>query len=287
MTTLRVVMLGDIVGRPGRQAVAQQMEAIRQRYQPDLVIANAENAANGSGLTPELYRKLCQAGLDGMTLGDHIYKKQQIVSVLEQENNITRPANLPANAKGKRWMKLQTPRGSLYVITVLGRIFMNLPAADPFVTLDELLATLPDKDAMVLVEVHAEATSEKQAIGWYLNGKVAAVVGTHTHVATADARILSRQAGPSSQQKVGGMQAGTAYMTDLGMCGPQESVLGRQIAPVLTHMTTAMPAPFDVAEGDPRVCGVFIEIDVKSRLAVAIERIEYVADNSKPPFTAG
>jgi metallophosphoesterase (TIGR00282 family) len=286
MTTLRIVMLGDIVGRPGRQAVAQQMATIRQRYQPDLVIANAENAANGSGLTPELYRKLCQAGVDGMTLGDHIYKKQQIVTVLEQESNITRPANLPAGAKGKRWMKLQSPRGSIYVVTLLGRIFMNLPAADPFVTIDEILATLPEKDAIVLVEIHAEATSEKQAMGWYLNGRVAAVVGTHTHVATADTRILAPQAGPSAQQKAGGMLTGTAYMTDLGMCGPQESVLGRQIAPVLTHMTTSMPAPFDVAEGDPRVCGIFVEIDLKTRLACAVERIELAADPTKPPFTA-
>jgi len=262
------------------------MATIRQRYQPDLVIANAENAANGSGLTPELYRKLCQAGVDGMTLGDHIYKKQQIVTVLEQESNITRPANLPAGAKGKRWMKLQSPRGSIYVVTLLGRIFMNLPAADPFVTIDEILATLPEKDAIVLVEIHAEATSEKQAMGWYLNGRVAAVVGTHTHVATADTRILAPQAGPSAQQKAGGMLTGTAYMTDLGMCGPQESVLGRQIAPVLTHMTTSMPAPFDVAEGDPRVCGIFVEIDLKTRLACAVERIELAADPTKPPFTA-
>lgn len=286
MTTLRVIILGDIVGRSGRQAVAQQLPIIRKQYEPDLVIANAENAANGTGLTPELFRKLRDAGVDAMTLGDHVYKKQQIVTVLDQESVITRPANLPAKARGKRWMSLSTPKGNVYVITVLGRIFMNLPAADPFVTVDEIIASLPEKNPMVIVEIHAEATSEKQAMGWYLNGRAAVVFGTHTHVATADARILAPHVGPSAQQQGGTAFGGTAYITDLGMCGPQESVLGRQVAPVLAHMTTAMPAPFDVAEGDPRVCGVFVEIDAQTRRARAIERIEFKADPTKPPFTA-
>jgi 2',3'-cyclic-nucleotide 2'-phosphodiesterase len=270
--SLRVVMLGDIVGQPGRLAVAQLVPAIRHRWQPDLIIANAENSAGGSGLTPEQYTKLSDAGIDAFTLGDHVYKRAQIVRTLETQANIIRPANLPAGAKGRRWMQLTVPRlpgVSLFVTTVLGRIFINLPANDPFATIDSVLAELPAVDPLVLVEVHAEATSEKQAMGWYLDGRVAAVVGTHTHVATADARILPH---------------GTGYITDLGMTGPQESVLGRRIDRVLAHMTTSMPAPFDVAEGDPRVCGVFLEIDPTSRRTTHIERIELKADTGAPPF---
>jgi len=269
-----MVMLGDIVGRPGRLAVAQQVPIIRQRWQPDVILANAENAVNGSGITSGVYEKLCAAGVDAMTLGDHAYRKLQIVQTLETKPNIIRPANLPDHAKGKGWMRVPiagSDRG-LFVITVLGRVFMHsLPANDPFATVDRILRQLPEADPVVVVEIHAEATSEKQAIGWYLDGKVAAVVGTHTHVATADARILPK---------------GTAYITDLGMCGPQESVLGRRVDRVLKHMTTGMPAPFDVAEGDPRLCGVFIQIDDQTRQATAIERIELKADPNAPPYTA-
>ncbi len=274
-------MLGDIVGAPGRQAVGQLMPEIRSRWAPDLVLANAENAANGTGLTPDLYRKLCHSGIEAMTLGDHVYKKVQITRTLETEANIIRPANLPAGAVGRRWMRLPPrdaqPAGGysgppLYVVTVLGRIFTSLPCDDPFATIEQVLGELPEPQPLVLVEIHAEATSEKIAMGWYLDGRVAAVVGSHTHVATADARILPR---------------GTAYITDMGMCGPHESVLGRRVDRVLRHMTTAMPAPFDVAEGDPRVNGIFIEIDTRARRAVAIERIELAADRNRPPFVAG
>ncbi len=275
---LRLVMLGDIVGRPGREALRQQLPHIRERYRPHLVVANAENSANGSGLTPEQYTKLCDLGIDGMTLGDHVYKKSQIVSVLERESNIIRPANLAAAAKGKRWMMLQpkpladepqVEMPPVFVITVLGRIMVSMPANDPFATVDAILPELPRPNPIVLVEVHAEATSEKIAMGWHLDGRAAAVVGTHTHVATADARILPK---------------GTAYITDLGMTGPHESVLGRRVDRVLTHMTTQMHAPFDVAEGDPRVNGVFVEIETDTRRATRIERIEFKADVNAPPF---
>lgn len=275
---LRVVMLGDIVGTPGRQAVAQQMPAIRERWQPDLVIANAENTASGSGLTPDQYKKLCTSGVDAMTLGDHVYRKVQIRGVLERQGNIIRPANLPAGAAGKRWMKLlPDPERAghgytgppLYVITILGRVFGTLPIDEPFAALEDVLLSLPEPNPLVLVEVHAEATSEKIAMSWHLDGRAVAVIGTHTHVPTADARILPRGAG---------------CITDIGMCGPHESILGRRIDRVLTHMTTSMPAPFDVAEGDPRVNGVFLEIDTVRRRTVAIERIELAADPSRPPF---
>ena len=282
---MRLVMLGDIVGRSGRLAVMQQIPEIRRRFSPDLIIANAENAANGSGLTPEHYRKLCAAGVDALTMGDHVFKKQQIAATLERQGNIIRPVNLPAGAKGKGWMCLTAgrdmPLPPVYVITVLGRMFMNMLADDPFAVVDRVLSDLSGSDPIVLVEVHAEATSEKQALGWYLNGRVSAVIGTHTHVATADARIL-----PTNPRNATPASRATAFICDVGMCGPQESVLGRQIDRVLKHMTTAMPAPFDVAEGDPRVCGVWIDIDPATGSALGIDRIELRADPTKPPFVA-
>ena len=271
-------MLGDIVGGVGRRAVAQLLPALRAKYRPHIVLANAENAASGSGLTPELYRKIAASGVDAMTLGDHVYKKAEIVATLETATNLIRPANLPAGAKGRRWMQVNAQRvegdaGDLppiFVMTVLGRIFMHhLPGDDPFRTADQVISELPRKDPIVIVEVHAEATSEKQAMGWHLDGRVSAVVGTHTHVATADARILPK---------------GTAYITDLGMCGPMTSVLGRSVQPVLLHMTTGMHAPYDVAEDDPRINGIYIEIDEQTRRATAVERIEMKADVKAAPF---
>lgn len=286
---IKVLILGDIVGTPGRLAVAQCLPVLREQWSPDLVIVNAENAANGTGLTPDLYAKLMTAGVDGVTLGDHVYKKKDIVRTLEQEANIIRPANLPAKAAGKPWMRLRVAQGeaagtSVYVMTVLGRLFMGLPSNDPFATVDALIAQLPEANPIVIVEVHAEATSEKIAMGWHLNGRVAAVFGTHTHIPTADARIL-----PTDVPGGGGSpgRGGTGYVTDLGMCGPIDSVLGRRVDRVLTHMTTSMPAPFDVADGRPTVQGIFLEIDERVRRTVRIERVEMAADVTKRPFASG
>lgn len=270
-------MFGDIVGRPGRQAIAQLMPMIREKFKPDLVLANAENAASGSGLLPEHYTKLKTAGIDGMTLGDHAFRKFQVIEILENQPDLIRPVNLPIGARGKGWMRLELPKTSaapgrgLYVVTVLGRIFMNLPADDPFAAVEKVLSQIPEKRPMVIVEVHAEATSEKAAIGWQFDGRVSAVVGTHTHVATADARILPH---------------GTGFMTDLGMCGPFESILGREIDRVLTFMTTAMPTTFDVADRDPRVNGVYLELNPDDGKCRKIERFEFTADDRKPPFVA-
>lgn len=177
-------------------------------------------------------------------------------------------------------MKLQPANAALpplFVLTLLGRTFMNLPCDDPFATLDAVLAELPQRDPLVLLEVHAEATSEKQALAWYANGRVAAVLGSHTHVATADARLLPARGHDAPV---------TAYQTDLGMCGPWTSVIGRKVDPVLFHLTTAMPEPFDVSEEDPRVSGVCVTIDVPTRSAVAIERFDLSANTAAPPFTA-
>lgn len=286
---VRIVFLGDIVGAPGRLAVKQQLPAIRERWSPDLVIANAENVAAGTGLTPELYQKLSEAGIDGFTLGDHIYKKKQIVSVLEREANILRPANLPSTAKGRPWMRLRcgetAEAPTIYVLTLLGRLFMPLPCDEPFAAADRVLEQLPERNPIVIVEAHMEATSEKEAMGWHLNGRVAAVLGSHTHVPTADARLLPTH-GPGLPEPPAGARGQTAYITDMGMCGPHDAVLGRRADRVLTHMTSAMPAPFDVAEGNPRVQGVVLDVDTERRSATAIEPIDLPADRHKPPFTA-
>jgi metallophosphoesterase (TIGR00282 family) len=282
--TLRVIMLGDIVGGPGRLAVRQCLPVLHERFAPDLILANAENAAAGSGLLPNQFDKLAEAGIAGMTLGDHVFRKAQIIPYLEKQPNLIRPANLSSKAKGRGWMRLHAGREgsqgpSVYVITLLGRLFNTaLPCNDPFETVDRVLASLPEANATVLVEMHCEATSEKQAMGWYLNGRVAAVLGTHTHVPTADARLLP---------KGNDVRRQTGYITDLGMSGPQDSVLGRRVDRVLTHMTTSMPAPFDVAQDNPRVNGVALELDDTTGSARHIERIEIPADPNKPPFTAG
>ncbi|MFP4145073.1 MAG: YmdB family metallophosphoesterase [Phycisphaeraceae bacterium] len=283
--SIRIIILGDIVGTPGRLAVAQCLPALREQYEADLVVVNGENVANGSGITPDLYKKLIGSGVDGITLGDHVYKKRQIVPVLERESNIIRPANLPRGAAGRTWMRLDPGgnRPAVYFFTVLGRVFMNMPISEPFAAIDQVMSQLPESEPIVIAEIHAEATSERQAVGWYLNGRAAAVFGTHTHVPTADARLL-----PTDVVGGGGRigPGGTAYVSDLGMCGPMDSVLGRRVDRVLSHMTTSMPTPYDVADGRPMVQGIFLEIDERARQAVRIERIEMEADPSRPPFAS-
>lgn len=273
MADLTIAFLGDIFGAPGRRVVQQQLPLLREKFQPDVVIANAENARAGSGLSPELYHKLRALGIDGITLGDHVFRDQSIVSVLQKPDEpIARPANLPAKAAGRSVVRIpsRTPDGkSIFVITVLGRIFFPLPADDPFATVDRLLAELPESNPIVIVEAHMEATSEKNALARYLDGRVAAVVGSHTHVQTADARILPR---------------GTAFITDLGMCGPYNSVIGRDAGAVIHHMTTAMHNPFPVGEGGEILCGAVIRIDPATGRARSIEAVQLPGDPIKPPF---
>lgn len=247
-----------------------------------MVIANAENAANGSGLTPELHKKLAEAGVDGMTLGDHAYRKKQIVPTLERGENLIRPANLAPKAKGKVCLRLLAQDEStgvkipVYVFTVVGRLFMTtMQGTDPFATADRLLEQIHERPCVILTEIHAEATSEKVAMGWYLNERVTAVFGTHTHIQTADERILpasvSCPRSPASPLPRG--EGGTAYITDLGMSGPQDSVLGRRVDRVVSQMSTAMPAAFDVADGNPQARGVLIEVDPATGRALSIERL--------------
>lgn len=257
---IRILCVGDIVGSPGRRALREALPALIAERQIDCVIANAENTAAGSGLTPPLYDKIIESGVDLVTLGDHIYRRKEIISVLESSDRIVKPANLPAAAPGREFAVRRLNNGSsVGIVSVLGRMFMK-PAADcPFRTVERVLAAMPAEVKVRLVEVHAEATSEKVAMGWHLDGRVSAVYGTHTHVPTADERLLP---------------GGTAYITDIGMTGPYDSVLGRRKDRVLSAMITAVPCPFDVADHDARLSGIILTVDGTTGRAVAIERVE-------------
>lgn len=272
MGQIKVAFLGDIFGSPGRTALQQLLPALRAEHRPDVIIANAENARSGSGLTPELYRKIRSYGIDAITLGDHAFRAQEIVAVLQQPGEpIARPANLSARAAGRAWIAIPpTPGGgrtrTLFVITVLGRIFMNLPADDPFAAVDRVMAQLPDVAPLVIVEAHMEATSEKAAMAAYVDGRAAMVVGTHTHVPTADARILPK---------------GTGFITDVGMCGPLHSIIGREPESVLRHMTTGMHSPYGMGTGGEAICGVVATIDEASGRTLQIQRIQYDLESAR------
>ncbi len=273
MTVVTIAFLGDIFGTPGLLALRQQLPRLRADHQPHVVIANGENARGGSGLSPALYKKIRECGVDAITLGDHAYRYAKIDSILQQADEpIARPANLPARAVGRTVVRIP-PQGdrtkSVFVITLLGRVFFPMPADDPFVTADRLLEQLPESDPLVVVEAHMEATSEKAAIAHYLDGRVAAIVGSHTHVPTADARVLP---------------GGSGFITDVGMCGPYNSIIGREVRSTLRQMTTGMYVPAEVGSGDEAVCGVIIKVDEARRRCLEIERVEYRVDRTEPPF---
>jgi metallophosphoesterase (TIGR00282 family) len=257
---LRILCLGDIVGRPGRQVVHQKLPALVRQHNVDLVIANAENIAGGSGITANLFHKIRSYGVDVVTLGDHVYKKFDIFPTLQTSERIVRPANLATSAAGRTYTVVTTNSGvSVAVFCVLGRIFMNLPSDDPFAAVDRVLTQLPRHVRVAVCDIHAEASSEKVAMGHWLDGRCSMIFGTHTHIPTADAKILP---------------GGSAFISDLGMCGPYDSVLGRRKDRVVKYMTTNMPQPFDVATGDVRLCGALAEIDEQTGRAISIERIE-------------
>lgn len=272
MTPLRILCLGDIVGRPGRQVVCQKLPALVRERQIDLVVANSENIAGGSGITQNLFNKVRSYGVDVITLGDHIYKKQDIVPTLQNSERVVRPANLSAQAVGRTHTCITTNSGvNVCVFSLLGRIYMNLPADDPFACADKILENIPANVRVCICDFHAEATSEKVAMGHFLDGRVSVIFGTHTHVPTADARILP---------------GGSAAITDVGMCGPYDSVLGRRKDRVLKYMTTNMPAPFDVATGDVKMCGIYAEVDPETGRAISCERIEVKGENADQAYDA-
>ncbi|MBC7783912.1 MAG: TIGR00282 family metallophosphoesterase [Burkholderiales bacterium] len=269
---MRILALGDVVGRPGRQVIHDRLPELVREQRIDLVIANAENIAGGSGITPNLFHKLRSYGVDVCTLGDHAFRKSEIGPTLSTSERIVRPANMPASSPGRTYTVITTNNNiQVAVFGLMGRIFMNLPCDDPFAAADKVLTQLPSSVKVRVCDVHAEATSEKVALGHYLDGRASFVFGTHTHVPTADARVLG---------------GGTGYISDIGMCGPYDSVLGRRKDRVLQYMTSAQPAPFDVATGDVRMCGAIAEIDTVTGRAVSIERVEVQGANVEQAYDA-
>jgi metallophosphoesterase (TIGR00282 family) len=255
---LRILLIGDIVGKPGRQIVVRALPGLIQRESLDLVIANAENAAAGTGLTPAIYEELISAGVDGVTLGDHIYKRNEIIGTLESEENIVKPANYPPQAPGKDSMILTAKNGvRVGVVSLMGRVFMR-PVDCPWAAADRVLSQLPADIKVIVVDFHAEATSDKQLLARYLDGRVSAVLGTHTHVPTADECVLP---------------GGAAFQCDVGMTGPYDSVLGRRVDRVLETTITFNPTHFDVATGDVRLCGAMVDVDPQTGRALSIRRV--------------
>jgi metallophosphoesterase (TIGR00282 family) len=264
---MRLLFIGDIVGRPGKHACSQIVPQLLRERQVDFIVANAENASDGSGLTPAMFAKLRHYGIDLCTMGDHIYRRREILPLLQSEERIIRPANFAPEAAGRELAILPARNGlRVAAISLLGRTYMNVRADCPFHAVDRLLAVIPHDVRVIVVDVHAETTSEKLALGWYLDGRVTAVVGTHTHVQTADERVLPK---------------GTAYITDLGMTGPHDSVLGRDKQAVIRSLVSGMPFPYTVARGDVRLQGVIVEVDETTARALSIQRLD-IPDPSWP-----
>jgi len=276
---LNILCIGDIVGRPGRRIIADKLKPTVNEHGVDCVIANAENAAGGSGLTRQIYDKLLRYGVNLVTLGDHTYRKREIIQTLETADNIVRPVNFSKQAAGKGFATYKTGKGpTVAIVALIGRLFMK-PSDCPYEAIDRILPQIEQDADVVIVDFHAEATSEKIAMGYHLDGRVSLCFGTHTHVVTADERILPR---------------GTAYITDIGMTGAHDSVLGRGTESVLKAFRTQMPFPFDIATGDVKMNAILVTIDSNTKKAERIERIKidaqtedkrvYDSDDGRPEY---
>jgi 2',3'-cyclic-nucleotide 2'-phosphodiesterase len=255
---MKILFIGDIVGKPGRRAVSEFVPSLLSERRIDLVIANCENAAAGFGVTREIVEELYGSRIDVLTSGNHIWNKKEVLEFIGDYETLLRPANYPATTPGSGAVLIPTAKGEYVgVLNLAGRIFMH-PSNCPFVTAKDKIAELKAKTKIIIVDIHAEATSEKKALGWYLDGEVSAVVGTHTHVQTADEEILPQ---------------GTAYISDVGMTGPFDSVIGVKKDLIIERFLTQIPNKFDVAKGDIRMQGVILDIDSISGKANSIERI--------------
>jgi metallophosphoesterase (TIGR00282 family) len=262
---MKVLFLGDVVGKPGRRAIRLLLPRLIDRERLDFVIANCENAANGAGVDPKSVQELLDAGVDILTSGNHVWRRKEIVEFIERDQRLLRPANFPPGAPGRGWTVCEVASGTpIAVLNLIGRVYMD--AVDcPFRVAEELLPKLKSRAHAVVVDMHGEATSEKGAMGWFLAGKVSAVLGSHTHVQTADDRVLP---------------GGTAYVTDVGMCGPTDSVIGVEKELVLRRFITCMPVKFEVASGPVVVQGAFVEIDPQTGQALGIRRLQEVCGDA-------
>lgn len=256
---MKILFIGDIVGEPGRRAVEELVPKIKKREGVEFVIANGENVAGGSGITPALADELFEHGVNVLTSGDHIWKRKEIVEKIDSDRRVLRPANYPSGVPGFGSAVIQSSSGTdVGVVCLVGRVFMQ-PVECPFRVARGEIDKLKKTARVIIVDMHAEATSEKIAMGWYLDGTVSAIVGTHTHVQTADEKILP---------------GGTAFISDVGMTGPFDGVIGRKKEQILARFLTQMPARFEMAEGDIQLHGVIIDIDEKTGKANSIKRIQ-------------
>ena len=251
--------MGDVVGEPGRKAVTARLAGLRKEEDLDFIVVNGENAAGGRGITSKIAIVLLRAGAAVITTGDHVWDQREIMEYFPTEPRLLRPVNYPEGAPGAGSVVLQTGKGKVGVINAQGRVFMNPPLESPLALVEEVVEAMHREGVRtILLDFHAEATSEKIAMGWRFAGKVSCLFGTHTHIPTADERVLP---------------GGTAYITDLGMTGPYDSVIGRKKESVIYKFETTMHAPFDVATGDVRLCGAVVTLDTETGNATAIERV--------------
>jgi 2',3'-cyclic-nucleotide 2'-phosphodiesterase len=258
--SFNILCIGDVVGKPGRGVIADHLQALIDEHQVECVVCNAENAAGGSGLTPQIFDKLLKYGVDVVTLGDHIYRKKQIYPALETSDRIVKPANMPIKSLGRRWTVVPSKSGleRVAVVSVLGQMFMKNNDS-PWDAVDRAMQEIPRDVKIRIVDFHAEATSEKIAMGYHLDGRATLVFGTHTHVPTADERLLA---------------GGTAVISDVGMTGPYDSVLGRKKDRVLSFLTTGMPTSFELATDDVRLVAVLVDAEAGTGKARSIQRLE-------------
>ena len=256
---LRLLFLGDIIGEPGRSAVIAMVPKLKAEWEIDFVVANGENAAAGRGITGKISIDLLRAGIAVITTGDHIWDQKDIISYIGTEPRLLRPLNYPPGTPGHGSIVLETAKGKVGVINVQGRTFMLPSLENPFRLIEEEVLRMQEETRVIFVDVHAETTSEKIAMGRFLDGEVSAVAGTHTHVQTADEQIF---------------EGGTAFICDAGMCGPTRSILGREIQPILQRFLSSMPVVFPVARGDIKLHGLLIDIDETTGRALAVRRVE-------------
>jgi 2',3'-cyclic-nucleotide 2'-phosphodiesterase len=257
---MRLLFIGDIIGRPGRELLRKGLKGLIAHHQVDFVIANVENSAAGFGVTKDIGDTIREYGVDAMTSGNHVWDKKEAMEYIATERRLVRPANYPAGAPGRGSCVVESGDGrAVGIVNVMGRVFMT-PIDDPFAVVLKEIEAVRARARIVVVDFHAEATSEKVAMGWHLDGKATLVVGTHTHVQTADERILPN---------------GTAYLTDAGMTGPHDSIIGMEREPALSRFLTGLPSKFEPATGNPRLNGIIVDADEGTGKATAVTRISY------------
>src|SRR5438874_2396506 len=268
---LTILFLGDVVGEPGRSAVISNLARLKESHAVDFVVVNGENAAGGRGITPKITIDLLRAGVSVITTGDHIWDQKEIFPFIDTEPRLLRPINYPAGAPGHGSIVLETAKGKVGVINVQMRTFMQPILENPFPAMEAAVAAMRHETPVIFVDAHGETTSEKIAIGRFLDGKASAVIGTHTHVQTSDEQIFP---------------GGTAFLCDAGMCGPANSILGRAVEPIVNRFISNLPALFPVARGEVRLCGAVVAVDETTGRALSINRInELIAE--PPPTEPG